>query len=353
MGYERKSEHIDICLNENVRARHNYWDDVHLVHNALPELDMEAIDTSVELFGKELTAPIVISAITGGFDAAVEINRNLAKGTAAVGVGLGLGSQRPAIENPDLSESYEVVKEYEVPLVIANVGAPQLVNQRGKGIIGVEECKRALDMVDGDILAIHLNFLQEIVQPEGEVKATGCLDALGKVAKQMPVLAKETGAGMSHKVALALSEQGVAGLDVGGLGGTSFAAVEFHRAKSRDETLRSRLGQTFWDWGIPTPVSVIVADVGLPMIATGGLRTGLDVAKAVSLGASVGGLAGRMLASATESAEAVSNELQTLVAELKSAMFLVGASNMEELMDVPVVVLGETADWLNALVPEG
>ena len=353
MVYERKTDHIDICLNEDVLATHNYWDDVHLVHKALPEVDMDAIDTSIELFGKDLKAPIVISAITGGFDGAESINRNLAIGASKVGVGLGLGSQRPAIEDPGLSKSYEVVKEHDVPLVIANLGAPQLIEQKERKTFGIDDGKRAMEMVGGDVLAIHMNFLQEIVQPEGETKAKGCLDAIGNFARAMPVLAKETGAGISQEMARSLLERSVAGLDVGGLGGTSFAAVEYHRAASRDESIRSRLGKTFWSWGIPTPVSVIVADVGLPIISTGGLRSGLDIARAISLGASAGGLAGHMLSAATESAEAVEKELRMLVAELKGAMFLVGASNIPELRETEVMVLGEAADWLNALVPEG
>ncbi len=351
MGFERKSDHIEICLNEDVGAKHNYWDDVHLVHNPLPEVDLENIDTSVTLFGKRLAAPIVISAITGGFEGAEKINRNLAHGASKLGVGLGVGSQRPAVEDQKLTGSYEVVKEFEVPLVIAIIGAPQLVSQKGHKPFGLGDCKRVMEIIDADVLAVHMNFLQEIVQPEGETNAEGCLNAIGQIADELPIIAKETGAGISQDVAQALMEKGVVGLDVGGLGGTSFAAVEYHRAKKRGEETLLRLGETFWDWGIPTPVSVLVADVGLPMIATGGLRNGLDVARAISLGASAGGLARHLLAVAMESPKAVEKELRMIVSELKGAMFLVGVSNVKELMDVPVVVIGETADWMNAMEP--
>jgi len=351
MAFERKADHIDICLNEDVKARRNYWDDVHIVHSALPEINMDDIDMSVTLFGRKLAAPIILAAITGGFEGAGNINRNLAQAAAKVGVGFGVGSQRPALADEKLAASYEVVKEFDVPLVIGNVGAPQLIDQKGKKAFGVEECKRAVEMVGAHILAIHMNYLQEIVQPEGDLNAKGCLSAIGKIAKQMPVLAKETGAGLSRPVAQQLMKAGVAGLDVGGHGGTSFSAVEYYRAKAGGDETLTRIGETFWDWGIPTPVSIVTADVGLPIVATGGLSSGLDVARAVSLGASSGGLAGHMLAAAKDSAEAVEKELNILISELKGAMFLCGASSVEELMDVPVVVTGLTADWLSAMEP--
>jgi isopentenyl-diphosphate delta-isomerase len=351
MGFERKSDHVEICLNEEVNASVNYWNDVHLVHKALPEINLNDIDTSITLFDKKLSAPIVISAITGGFKDAEDINRNLASGASKTGIGLGVGSQRPALVDEKFSRSYEVIKEFDVPLVIANIGAPQLITQEDGGPFTIDDCKRAIQMVDGDILAIHMNFLQEIIQPEGDIKAKGCIDAIGRVAKELPVIAKETGAGISRDVALTLKDKGVVALDVGGLGGTSFAAVEHHRANIKKEDVRARLGETFWNWGIPTPISLVMADVGLPMIATGGLRTGLDVARSISLGATAGGLARRILAAATEGPEKVEKELRFLISELKGAMFLVGASNVRELMDAPVVVTGQTADWLNAMEP--
>ena len=351
MGFGRKVEHIDICLNEDVNASNNYWDDVQIVHNALPEIDLGNIDCSIDIFGKRLAAPIIISAITGGFEGAEMINKNLAQAAAKLGVGLGLGSQRPALADASLAPSYEVVKEFEVPLVLANMGAPQLVSQKDKSAFGIDECKRAMEMVNADVLAIHMNYLQEIVQPEGDLNASGCLDAIGNIAKEMPVIAKETGAGLSRNVAQELAKRNVIGFDVGGMGGTSFAAVEYHRAKKSGEDTLARLGETFWDWGIPTPVSVVMADVGLPMIATGGLRSGLDVARSISIGANAGGLAGKMLAAAKESAGAVEKEIEVLIAELKGAMFLSGCADVKALMDTPVVVTGLTADWLSAVEP--
>lgn len=352
MVFERKADHIDICLNKNVNSKKNYWNDVHLLHKALPEIDMHEIDCSIEVFEKTLTAPIIISAITGGFDGAEKINRNLAEGAARVGVGLGLGSQRPAVEHPELAPTYECIKDYDIPLVIGNVGAPQLIEQNKKKAFGIEGCKKAMQMIDADILAIHLNYLQEIVQPEGDTNAHGCLEAIGDIAKEIPVLAKETGAGLYRDVAQDLRVKGVKGFDVGGLGGTSFAAVEYHRAMAKNEETLARLGETFWDWGIPTPLSILEADVGLPIIATGGLNTGLDAAKAISLGAMAGGYSRKMLAPAMESADAVEKELNMLVAELKAAMFLLGARDVDALQNAPAIVTGHLSEWLNAMEPE-
>ena len=352
MVFERKADHIDICLNKDVNASQNYWNNVHLLHKALPEIDMDEVDCSIELFGKTLAAPIVISAITGGFDGAEKINSNLAEGAARAGVGLGLGSQRPAVEHPELAASYECIKDYDVPLVIGNIGAPQLIEQKKRQAFGIEGCKRAMEMIDADILAIHLNYLQEIVQPEGDLNAKGCLEAIGDIAKEIPVLAKETGAGLSRDVAQDLRVKGVEGFDVGGLGGTSFSAVEYHRAMNKGEEILARLGETFWNWGIPTPLSILEADVGLPIIATGGLNTGLDAAKAISLGAIAGGYSRKLLAPAMESADAVEKELNMLIAELKGTMLLTGASNIEALQNTPVIVTGILSEWLNAMEPE-
>ncbi|MDD4307516.1 MAG: type 2 isopentenyl-diphosphate Delta-isomerase [Thermoplasmata archaeon] len=352
MKFERKADHIEICLNKDVNASRKYWDDINMLHRALPELDMDRIDTSVELFGRKLAAPIIISAITGGFEGAEKVNRNLAKAAAEVGVGMGVGSQRPALEHVELAQSYEVVREFDVPLMIGNVGAPQLVEQRKRHAFGPDDCKKAMEMIDADILAVHLNFLQEIVQPEGDTKAKGCTEAIGKIAKQIPVLVKETGAGLSRDIAQELRLKGVKGFDVGGLGGTSFSAVEFHRAVNRNEETLSRLGETFWNWGIPTPVSILDADVGLPIIATGGLCTGLDAAKALALGASAGGFSRKMLKPATESSEAVVKELNMIIAELKAAMFLTGSSNIQDLQSAQMVVTGHLSEWMNAMEPE-
>ncbi|OGS51439.1 MAG: type 2 isopentenyl-diphosphate Delta-isomerase, partial [Euryarchaeota archaeon RBG_16_68_12] len=270
---QRKAEHVNIILNENVSAEYNYWADVHLVHRALPEIDLDDVDVSCTLLGRKLDAPLVISSMTGGFGMGREINESLAKAAAETGVAMGVGSQRAALEKPELADTYAVVKDYDVPLRFANLGAPQLVPQEGKRAYGLEDARRAMAMVDAHALIVHLNFLQEVVQPEGDRRGRGCLAAISRLAARLPVVAKETGAGISREVALALKRAGVRGIDVGGLGGTSFSAVEHYRAKKESASLKERLGATFWNWGIPTPASIVLADVGLPVIATGGVRS--------------------------------------------------------------------------------
>src|SRR5213593_1874258 len=344
---QRKAEHVNIILQENVSAEYNYWNDVRLVHTALPEIDLDDVDVSVKFFGKRLEAPLIISSMTGGFGMGREINANLAKAAAEVGVAMGVGSQRAALEKPDLVDTYAVVKDYDVPLRFANLGAPQLIAQEGKRAYGLDDARRAMAMIDAHVLIVHLNFLQEVVQPEGDRRARGVIASVSKIALKLPVMAKETGAGISREVALLLKKAGAKGIDVGGLGGTSFSAVEYYRARKEAQSLKERLGATFWNWGIPTPASVVLANVGLPLVATGGVRSGLDVAKAIALGASAAGMAKPMLEAAKVGAGAVAEELHAVIAELKAAMFLVGASNLRELRGVRCIVNRPTSDWID------
>ena len=345
----RKGDHVEIVASEDLSQNYVYWDDIKLVHNPLPEVDLEEIDTSVTIFGRRLKAPLVISAMTGGYGKAEEINRNLASVAEEFGIGMGVGSQRAALENPEVARTYSVIKEFEIPLRIGNLGVPQLIKQGLTAPLGIEEGKAAMEMVDAHMLAVHLNYLQEIVQPEGDTKSRGGLKALEKFAAALPVIAKETGAGMPRETALKLKGAKVRGIDVGGLGGTSFSAVEYYRAKSAGDSSRVNIGKTFWDWGIPTPVAVVVANVGLPVIATGGLRSGLDVARAIGIGASSAGMAGRLLPAALESKEALTIELRTIIDELKAAMFLVGAKDLKELAATKAIVTGRSKEWLDQL----
>jgi len=343
---QRKAQHVDIILQENVSAEYNFWNDVRLVHDALPEIDLDDIDTSVKLLGKRLEAPLVISSMTGGFGLGKEINANLAKAAAEVGVAMGVGSQRAALEKPELEPTYAVVRDHAVPLRFANLGAPQLVPQAPKRAYGVADARRAMEMVSADVLIVHLNFLQEVVQPEGDRRAKGVLAAIKALASRVPVMAKETGAGISRDVAKRLKSAGVRAIDVGGLGGTSFSAVEYYRARKEASSLKERLGATFWNWGIPTPASVVLAQVGLPVVATGGVRSGLDVAKAIALGATAAGIAKPMLEAAKVSADAVVQELRATIEELRAAMFLTGASSVAELQERHAIVSRPTSDWL-------
>ena len=345
----RKGDHVEIVANEDLSQDYVYWDDIKLVHNPLPEVDLEEVDTSVTIFGRRLKAPLIISAMTGGYGKAEEINRSLASVAEDFGIGMGVGSQRAALENPEVARTYSVIKEFEIPLRIGNLGVPQLIKQGLTAPLGIEEGKAAMEMVDAHMLAVHLNYLQEIVQPEGDTKSKGGLKALEKFASALPVIAKETGAGMPRETALKLKKAKVRGIDVGGLGGTSFSAVEYFRAKSAGDSSRANIGRTFWDWGIPTPVAVVVANVGLPVIATGGLRSGLDVARAITIGASSAGMAGRLLPAALEGKDALTREINTIIDELKAAMFLVGAKDLKELAASKAILTGRSKDWLDQL----
>ncbi len=349
MTQSRKKEHLEIVLNEDVSSDYNYWNDVRLIHRALPEIDMDEIDTETPIFGRQLTAPIIISAMTGGYKDAEAINRNLAEAASEVGIGMGVGSQRQAIEDSSLESTYSVVKDFDIPLVIANLGAPQFIPQGDKRPFAERDAKHAMEMIDADLIAIHLNFLQEVVQPEGETRARGCLEAIQKLARFLPVIVKETGAGISRGTALALRTSKIRGIDVGGLSGTSWSAVEYYRAKKEEDDRKKRLGTTFWNWGVPTPVSLVEANVGLPLIATGGIRNGHDVARAMTLGASSAGVASRLLPFAKESAQAVIEELNLMISEVKAAMFLTGSKNILHLQEANVIIVGATAEWIQGI----
>jgi isopentenyl-diphosphate delta-isomerase len=345
----RKEEHVDICLGQRVQHRRRFWEDVHLVHKALPEVDMQDIDLSLKLFGKELDAPIIVAAMTGGYPGAERINRNLAEAAARCGVGLGLGSQRAALEKPSLARTFAVVRRFDVPLVMGNIGAPQLIVQKGSVAFGFEDVLHAKEMVGADVMAVHLNFLQEAAEWDGDTQSRGCLQAIDRLSSRLPVVVKETGAGISREVAQRILGTKVAGLDVGGAGGTTFAGVEVHRAKKRGDKMSERLGTTFWDWGIPAPVSVLEVremDRAIPIIATGGIRSGLDCARAIALGASAAGAAAPILKPAMQSAGAVAEEIEMLKSELRAAMFLTGSASLAALAQARTVVTGQCAKWL-------
>ena len=254
---ERKREHVQISLKENVSAHHNFWDDIHLIHNALPEINENEIDLSIQLFGKKLQMPLIISGMTGGYSESKRINEHLAAAAATFQVGMGVGSQRAALENQKLAETYSVIKEYDIPLKIANIGASQMVLWDKKQIL--ENADKMVEMIDADALAVCLNFLQESIQPEGEAHAKGCLATIDMLSREFsrPIIIKESGAGISRKVANQLKKTKICGIDVGGAGGTSFSAVEYYRAKIKGDTHNMRAGKNFWDWGIPTPTCIL------------------------------------------------------------------------------------------------
>jgi len=314
-------------------------------------VDFGDIATEVRLFGKLFSAPILIAAMTGGTDVGEKINRNLAQAASKLQIGMGVGSQRAGIENPSLVKTYSTIKEYSIPLKIANIGAPQLVRAGGYKQAS-DILTQAIDMIDADLVAIHLNYLQEAVQIEGEKDAKGLLSLIKDLATDFPIIIKETGAGLSPQVIQSLAKTKIKGVDVGGAGGTSFAAVEFYRAQEAGDAMLARLGKTFWNWGIPAPVTAAIASLHLPTIATGGIRDGLDVARAIAIDASSAGIANKLLVPATVGAEAVVDELKAIVQELKVAMFLTGSSNIKELAAHNPLVVGPTKGWLDHLTSE-
>ncbi len=345
---ERKADHIEICLNERIEPGYCYWDDIKLIHNALPEVNADEIDMSAEVFGKKLKFPFVVTAITGGFKGAKKINENIAIACSELGIGMGVGSERAGVAGVE-PDSYSIIKEYDVPLVIGNIGAPQLVSQHSKDMFSSKDVGKAIDLVDADVVAIHLNFLQEVVQPEGDTNAKGCFDAIRGLAREFPIIVKETGAGISRDVASRLKGTGILGMDIAGMGGTSFSAVELYRAMARDDMMRANMGESFFDWGIPAPVSLLEADNGLPIIASGGILDGIHAASSIAMGACCAGAAHAVLREATESSAAVIEKLTLIREEIRAAMMLTGSANIKQLSSARYVVLGETKQWLEGL----
>ena len=336
----RKDEHVRVTLEKDVVAERNYWDDVKLIHNALPEINKSDIDFSTQLFGKKLDAPLIIAGMTGGYDKAKKINENLAIAAEKYQIGMGVGSQRAALESPDQIDTYSVIKDYDIPLRFANIGASQIVLWGHKK--SLENAQKMIDMIDAHVFIVCLNFLQEAIQSEGEANAKGCFNAVKKLAEDLgtPIVVKESGAGISYDVAERLSKTKIAGIDVGGAGGTSFAAIEHFRAKMIDDKLHERGGKTFWNWGIPTPTSILevgeATDWKLPIIATGGIRNGLDAAKSLALGANCAGVAHALLKPANKSKDATISEVDAIIKEIRAAMFLVGADKVSNMVDVGV-----------------
>ena len=326
----RKEAHLRICLSNDVQASGvtTGFEWYRFVHQALPELDWKEIDLSTTLLGKRLRAPVVISAMTGGCQLGAEINRNLARAAQLLGIGMGVGSQRAAILDPDLAESYQVRAYAPDILLLGNLGAVQL----NLGF-GLRECREAVDMIDADALCLHLNGLQEVFQGSGDNDYRGLSDRIGDVCRNLeaPVVVKEVGWGISREAAVGLVARGAAGIDVAGAGGTSWYMVEQLSAGiPREEALRS----PFASWGIPAAESLrqVVSVAGqLPVIASGGIRNGVDAAKALAMGATAVGIAQPLLLPATESTEAVVAWLERFLHELRTAMFCVGAADLRAL----------------------
>ena len=329
------------------------WEDVHLIHDALPSIDAAAVDLSATFLGHKLRLPLVISGMTGGHGRAIAVNELLARVAERAGIAIGVGSQRAALRDPSLIPTYAVVREAAPhAFVIANVGISQLVKQGREPALAAKDVRTIVQMVGADALALHLNYLEESVQPEGQTRATGSEAAVRALVKAspVPVIAKETGAGISRAVALRLRRLGIAAIDVGGVGGTSFAAIEALRAASAGDALRMSLGERFRDWGLPTAVAVVGASgARLPVIATGGVRSGLDAAKALALGATVVGVGRPLLQAALQGEAACLAWLAAFELELRTAVFLTGIKRASNLRNTPVVLTGRSRAWIDQL----
>jgi isopentenyl-diphosphate delta-isomerase len=347
----RKEQHLRLAAGGEITATVGAgFDEITLIHDALPEIDLADVDTSTAFLGHRLELPIVIASMTGGHPVARDVNATLARAAARHGLAMGVGSQRAALLDPQLADTYGVARR-EAPgiLLLANIGAPQLVQQGDEPPLTLDEIRRSVEMIGADALVVHLNALQEVVQPEGQTNAAGWLDAIARLVETagVPVIAKETGAGISRSVAERLARAGVAAIDVGGLGGTSFAAIEAARAEERGDAGRAALGEALRDWGIPTAASVLsAAGMGVPIIATGGIRSGLDAARALAIGASLVGVARPALQRALESDEALDDWLAAFGLELRAAMFLTGSPTLDALRSAERIL----SPWLQAWV---
>ena len=333
---DRKADHIRINLEQNVQFPHltTGLERYRFMHQALPELDLSEVDSSVTLFGKKLNAPIVISSMTGGTDMAQRLNTRLAEAAQAHGIAMGLGSQRAGLRNPEVADTYRVRTVAPDILLFGNLGAVQL----NYGY-GVDECRRAVEMIEADALILHFNVLQEAVQPEGDTNFAGLLKHVEDVCAKLevPVIAKEVGWGFSEQNARDLANAGIAAIDVAGSGGTSWSEVEYHRAPT---AFHARVAAAFADWGIPTADAIQYATAGapgLPVIASGGLRDGIDIAKSIALGAVAGGIAGPFLKAANDSPESVDQLIREMVAQLRIAMLCSSARTITDLQNTPLV----------------
>ena len=326
---DRKAEHIRLALDDRMQFASHPFERFTFGHDALPDLDFDAIDLSVDFLGKRLRAPLLLSCMTGGTEIAARINRHLAEAAESRGVALGVGSQRKAIEDPSQVASFQVRDVAPTIPLLANLGAIQL--NYGYEL---DQCQHAVSMIGADALVLHLNPLQEAIQPEGQCRFAGLLPKMAEITRQLPVpvIAKEVGSGMSEATGRRLLSAGIKILDTAGVGGTSWARIEAQRAHD------VAIGELFAGWGIPTPESIqqLRRIEGVTIIGSGGLRSGIDVAKAIALGADLAGCAQPFLEAAMDSAERVGERIDRIVRELKIAMFCLASPTVSALKSVPI-----------------
>ncbi len=343
---QRKADHLSLVASGQVEFRENrtLFNEVTLVHQALPEMYYNEVDLAIDFLGKRLAAPVLVAGMTGGTPEAAAINKDLARAAQALGLGFGLGSQRAMALHPDLGWTYEVRSVAPDALLLANLGMVQARQMTTAAI------RSLVEQVGADALCVHLNPAMELVQTDGDRDFRAGVETLRKLSNELgkPIIAKETGSGISRQAGLMAKEAGVSAIDVSGAGGTSWVGVETRRATERNDFPAQQLGEEFWEWGIPTAASVaLLADLEVPLIATGGMRNGLDVAKALALGATAGGLAAPVLRAQQESGyEGALQFLQHVIASLKTAVFLCGCKRPADLRRAPRVIGPILAGWI-------
>lgn len=341
---QRKADHLEVAASgrADFLRTGTLFDEVSLVHQALPERAVKDVDLGVELLGKRLAAPVVIAGMTGGTDEAAAINRDLARAAQRFGIAFGVGSQRAMAERPELTPTFEVRDAAPDVTLIGNLGAVQA------RALGASRVAALCAQIGADAMAIHLNPAMELIQDGGDRDFRGVVETLGELAATLdvPVIAKETGCGLSAEAARAIHAAGISTVDVSGAGGTSWVAVEAERAP--EDSAARQLGHELWDWGIPTAVSAtLCAREGLDVIATGGVRSGLDIARALALGARAGGLAAPMLrAHRAGGFDAVCAAIETLIAAIRTVVFLTGCARAADLATAKKHVGAELKSWL-------
>ncbi|MHA1720700.1 MAG: type 2 isopentenyl-diphosphate Delta-isomerase [Promethearchaeota archaeon] len=348
--FQRKDDHIKISMNEDINSKSTTWlECVRFVHNSLPEIDLNDIDISMKFLGKKkIEAPIIIGALTGGTELGLKINQKLAAAAEKFHIPLMVGSQRIQLEYPDISKNFSYIRENapNIP-IIANLGISQLIQMEDFNPID-----KIIQSIEADAIAIHLNPLQEIIQPEGETNFSTALQKISELNKflKIPLIIKETGAGLSKEVSKKLNNIGVNYLDISGLGGTSFAAIEHSRAKKQNNHFKSIIGNRFLDWGIPTAASIIetksIVNNSTVVIGCGGIRNGLEIAKAIAIGADLTAIAQPFLKKAYNNSIELEIFIKTLISELKSSMFLTGSENLKKLQSSEYIIFPPLSTWL-------
>jgi len=346
----RKDEHILLASQEKVESNETTWlEHVTFVHNTLPELNLDDISLSGEFLGRSISSPLFVGAMTGGTELTKKINVSLAKAAQKYRISMMVGSQRVIFRHPETKSSFSAVREAapDVP-IIGNIGIAQIATSENFDYV-----QEIIDNIDADAVAIHLNVIQEVIQPEGDKIFAGALENIEKLRDQIevPIIIKETGCGISKKIAQQLFNIGIDIIDVSGIGGTSWVAVEYYRAKKYDEDIKKELGKMFWDWGIPTAASILEVSSArnrsnIQIIGSGGIRSGIDIAKALRLGADFTAMARPLLMVALEGQTSIEKFIERILRELKITMLLTGSKNIEELKKAPAVIGSSLKEWI-------